>query len=828
MKRVLFIFLLVCINLLTFAQQDKGKVIGIVKDANSNPIVYAGVTIFNSVDSTLIKGTLTETDGTFEISGIKNGTYFIKIFFLGYEDWYGEPFQISASNSSIDLHVIQLKQLATTLKMAEVSFTKPLFEEKQGKMIMNVEAQPNVAGDNVLELLRKMPSVTVDYDDNISILGKSGVMIMIDDKPTQLSGDDLINLLKSIPSASVERVEVIKNPSSRFDAAGTAGIINIVTKKNMSNGINGSVYAGGGYSGSWQHNEGFNLTARLKKIVFNASYYYMNFKSKNSEETEDITSVNGFTTRMLTNENKNELWGSKTRWQSHGYNIGFDYYIDKKNTIGFAYRGNISLGDWISNSFIRLYTLHSTPDSSYQRNSIATHKSNNHTFNIDYKHDFDTLGKKLFANLTYGINDGNNISDNLLSFFLFDFTNPAYKENRLTSKSGPNLMQVVAAKIDYEHPVNDAISLEMGVKSSYIFNNNQSYNFLNDSCLTSQSNKFNYRENINAAYILFNATANKTVNIQMGLRAEYSLLEGLLRTTNERHQQRYIDLFPSFELSYQLPKMQILSFSYRNRISRPAYSVLNPFVSIRDQYNISTGNPLLAPEYSHHIEVNYSWKYSIFTSLSYNFSKGEYTDVQYTDPVTLIRTTRPENIGRTNSIGASIYARIPVGKWWLMNYSIDGNVGKTFFDYGSKVITKNIYFAHLFSSQLFTFLKNYSIELSIFGMPPMSSIFGKSKGLFSVNAGFKASFFKQSLTIKLSLNDIFNQGIWSDYTVYPDGSSTKSTWRWESRRLWLQLSYRFGKQDLKLREKRTNDIEELQRMGGGTQDEGKGGFQQPK
>lgn len=824
MKKLLFAFCLAYINLLTFAQQN--RVIGIVKDENNNSIAYAGVTIFNKVDSTLIKGVLTEKDGSFEINGIKNGNYFIKIFFLGYEDWYSEPFEMTASNSFIDLNITQLKLLTTTLKVTEVSFTKPLFEEKQGKMIMNVEAQPNVAGDNVLELLRKMPSVTVDYNDNISILGKAGVMIMIDDKPTQLSGDDLINLLKSIPSASVDRVEVIKNPSSRFDAAGTAGIINIVTKKNMSNGINGSAYVGGGYSGSWQHNEGFNITARLKKIVLNASYYYMNFKSKNSEETENITSINGFTTRMLTNENKNELWGSKSKWQAHGYNVSLDYYIDKKNTIGVSYRGNISLGEWLSNSFIRLYTLYSTPDSSYQRNSLATFNSNNHTFNIDYKHDFDTLGKKLYANVTYGLNDGKNISNNLLRFFFFDFTNPAYKKNELKSKSGPNLMQVLAAKIDYEHPLNEIISLEMGIKSSYIFNHNQSYNFLNDSCLASQSNEFNYKENINAGYILFNASASKSTTIQIGLRAEYSLLEGLLRTTNERHQQHYMDLFPSFELSYQLPKMQVLSFSYRNRISRPAYSVLNPYVSISDQYNISTGNPLLSPEYSHHIEVNYSWKYLIFTSLSYNFSKGEYTDVQYTDPLTLIRTTRPENIGKSNSIGGSIYARLPIGRWWLMSYSINGNIGKTYFDYGSKIIMQNTYSAHFYTSQLFTFLKKYSFELSAWGMAPSVSVFEKTKGLFAVNAGFKASFFDQSFTIRLSLNDIFNQGVWSDHTIYPDGSTSKSTWRWESRRLWLQLSYRFGKQDLKLREKRANDIEELQRMGGGTQEGGKSGFQQ--
>ena len=279
-------------------------------------------------------------------------------------------------------------------------------------------------------------------------------------------------------------------------------------------------------------------------------------------------------------------------------------------------------------------------------------------------------------------------------------------------------------------------------------------------------------------------------------------------------------------MSYHLPKSHNLGFSYRNRIYRPDYHVLNPYISVTDQYNISTGNPKLKPEYSHHLEVNYSWKYMIYASLSYNFSQGEYTDVQYTDLMTLTRLTRPENIGKSSTLGGSIYARIPVGKWWVMSYSINGNYGKNVFDYGNKTEHKTIYSSQFYTSQLFSFLKNYSIELSAWGLAPSENTFGRSEGLFSVNAAFKADLIKRTLTLKVSVNDIFNNGKWIQNNIYPDGSVSKGEWRWESRRLWVHISYRFGKQDLQLRQKRMESQEELQRMEGQPKQEGKGNIQQ--
>ena len=820
-----FISLICVILICNMGYSQRGSVSGVVQDElQGTPIAHAGVMLLHATDSLLIKGAITEQDGSFEIEGIPNGNYLLKIALIGYEEWFSPPYTISSEKSKVQMDIIKLKISVAALNAAEIIYKKPLFEEKQGTMIMNVESQPNAAGDNVLELLRKMPSVTVDQNDNISVLGKSGILIMIDDKPTYLSGDDLTNLLKTMPASSIDKIEVIKNPSARYDAAGTGGIINIVTKKDQNRGINGSVFAAGGYSGSFQHNEGFNITARLGKIVLSGSYYYMNFKGKSGGKSEEISTLGDVTTRIVSNEKDNEFWCDSSNWQSHGYSFGADYYIDDKNTIGFSYRGNYSLAHWSSNAFVRIYK-NPLPDSSYRRFSTNIYSSTNHTFNLDFKHEFDTTGKTLYTNVIYALNGGKTLTESDLNFYQGDFASlsSAYL---LKSLSGPNKMQVLTAQIDYEHPIGDAIKFELGIKSSYVYNRNQSENYINTTLIEAQSNKFQYRENINAAYIQLNLSPSSMVDIQTGLRAEYSLLEGLLFTTGEKNRQRYFDLFPSFELSYHLPKSHNLGFSYRNRIYRPDYSVLNPYISVTDQYNISTGNPKLKPEYSHHLEVNYSWKYMIYTSLSYNFSQGEYTDVQYTDLMTLTRLTRPENIGRSSTLGGSVYARIPIGKWWVMSYSINGNYGTNVFDYGNKTERKTIYSTQFYTSQLFSFLKNYSVELSAWGLAPSENTFGRSEGLFSVNAALKADLIKRTLTVKVSVNDIFNNGKWIENNIYPDGSESKGEWRWESRRLWVHISYRFGKQDLQLRQKRMENQEELQRMEGQPKQEGKGNVQQ--
>lgn len=822
LKLILTVVCVISVSITLYAQE--GSIVGVVNDASTkNPIYYAGVTLMRAQDTILVKGVMTDKDGAFSIENVVPGNYILKVMFVGYENWYSQL--LNVTNQKIQLDNINLQLSAQALKAAEVVYVKPLFEEKFGKTIMNVESQPTAASDNVLELLRKMPTVMVDHKDNISIQGSMGVTILIDDKRTYLSGEDLVSMLKSMPANSVDRIEVIKNPSARYDAEGTGGIINIVMKKNLNRGINGSVFSMGGYSGSAYVNAGFNLNARFNKWVLTAGYNYNFWQGKNGNRMENITPTSENINRMTTNEKDNELWNNKSFWQGHNVNFGADYTINTKNNIGFSYRGSFNDAEGSTNQFTRIYnksiadsSYKVIPDSSYRSFSLAKDNGYNNTFNFDYKHTFDTTGKVLYLDITYSRNDRTSHSDDAVRYYYGEFSGNFYQSYLQSSILNPGIMQVLTTKLDYEHPFTEQLKLEMGLKSSFAFNNIKNNNFKNAQFILEQSNHFKYNENIDAAYLMLTTSPTEKLNMQIGIRTELTYWQSLLVTTGEKNKQFYCDVFPSFQIDYKLPKDNSLSLSYKNRIYRPNYRQLNPFMYI-EPYEINTGNPNLKPQYSHDIELGYSWRYMLFLSLSYNYIKDATGDMLFTDLVTNQRIKRPENMGKQHNFGASLYTRIPIGKWWVMIYSINGNIGQNTFDYETKSVTKMIYSTSLWTSQVFTFLKNYTIEVSAWGMPPQEQAFGHVKGAIHVNAGFKALLLKQSLTIGLNITDIFNGGYWREENVYPNGTVMNSQWRWPSRGVYLNISYRFGKQDIQFRQ-RTATNEEIDRMGGNNENSG--------
>ena len=725
MKHFIPIILLMLLPFVAFSQ--KGTIQGIITDAsNHNKIAYASITLNESNDSTLIKGVMSNLDGSFKIDNIDEGSYLLQVYFTGYEKWTSQPILITKENKKIDLAEIELKTSALSLNAAQIVASKPLFEEKHGTLTMNVDANPTATGDNVLELLKKMPSVVVDQNDNITVEGKSGITILIDDKPTYLSGDDLIALLKSMSSSSVEKIEVIKKPSARYDAQGAGGIINIVSKRNENLGINGSVYAGIGIARNLRNNEGFNLTARIKKLVITASYSLYSQKSGSSSRSENSSVIGGDTVLITSNELDDELWKNISTWQGHNFKIGTDYFINKKNVISLTYRGNISKSDYEENNFNRIYN-NSQLDSSYSRIADYLGKSFNHTINLNYKHSFDSTGQDLFLDFTYSNNIRRSHNNSALRYYLGNFESE-YKNDLMENETDPSTTEIYTFKADYEHPVDDNIKYEAGIKSALVFNNIANKSYLNNVFRENYVNDFKYRENINAAYILLSITTEKKVDIQIGLRGEYTYLSGLQVTTGESHSQSYFDLFPTFNLSYHFPKNHNLDFSYRYRISRPDYYSLNPFISISDAYSRNSGNPYLKPEYAHNLNLNYSWNYVISTWIGYTYSLDEYTYMEHTDPVTNIRTSLPENIGKSKMWNAGLSARYSVGKWWTMNYYLGMNYGHELFDYENETVNKEVYSARLYANETFTFLKNYAIEISAYGSPSSESTFGKTKG----------------------------------------------------------------------------------------------------
>ena len=805
----IFAILLVLSSFTLDAQ--KGTVRGKLTDAaNQAPIGYASVMLLNSADSTIVTGDMSDKDGTFSIQNIPSGNYLVKVTFVGYIDWFSGSFKLSGGTH--DLGTITLQKDSKMLEGATVVYKKPLFEQKMGKTIMNVESHPGTAGDNVLELLRKMPGITIDNNDNISLQGKSGVLVLIDDRDPHLSGDDLTNHLKSMPAVMIDRVEVIKNPSARYDAAGTSGIINLVTKKEHRNGINGSVWTGLDYNGSWGTNDGFNLTARVGKWTLSGSYYYMYHASKNGYDGTSVSLIQGDTIKQTANELADEFWNNKSIANFHGINFAADCYIDSVNTLSFSYQGNLFNANWTSDSKNRIYRNNELIQA-FENKSLSKINHGNHQMNVNFKHLFDTIGTVLYADATYSINHSRNNNDREQPFYAGNFLTPLYDLHYL-GISHPSRMHVATAKIDFEHPFNDLVSIECGVKTSFARNNNNSVNYLNDSLLENKSNHFIYNENIAAAYIQGNFKADEELTIQTGLRAEYTHLKGNLLTTGEINKQDYVDLFPSLQLDYQLPKMNTLSFACRSRISRPNYRSLNPYVDIDDEYNYSTGNPHLKPEYRQSFTVDYSWHYMLFLSAGYAFTRGTVEEMLYTDKVTNVKMTRPENIGKMHAMELSAFANIPIGKRWMMMWNINYHLGKQYFRYETTNTSSLISMVQLYTMHTFTFCKHYSIEIACWWMPKHKETFGTTKGMFFAWGGFKASFFKDAFTVRLGVQDIFNNSQWVSHSVYPDGTVTDMRWKGQSRGVSLNLTYRFGKQRIQMRQRKGHD-DEFDRMGGG-------------
>lgn len=818
MKKIVVFVCLLCSFGMIFAQN--GSIAGSVVDAEKqSPLAFAGVALLRPSDSTLLRSEMTDKSGRFTIPNLSPGRYLVKVYYFGCRDFVSEP--IIIGKTCTDLGTIVLQTDAQMLQSVEVVYKKPLFEQKLGKTVMNVESQPSAAGDNVLELLRKMPGVMVDNSDNISLQGKSGVLILIDDKDPHLSGDDLTNYLKSMPATMIDRVEVMKNPSARYDAAGTSGIINLVTKHDRINGINGSVWAGVDYNGNVGTNDGFNLTARVGKWVLSGSYYYMFNKSKAGSDSETISFINGDTLRQASNERPEEIWNSLSKFQSHGFNFSADYNIDSVNTLSFSYRGNIFDMNWDSHTYNRLY-LNNELFSAFSNESSSLGKHGNHQINANFKHIFDTLGTTLYLDATYSLDHNRGSSLREMPYYMDDFQT-LFRRDRYWTPDLPNRMHVAALKLDIEMPINDKISMEYGVKTSYARNDNNSVNYLNDSLLESKSSHFVYEESITAAYVQANFQLSDRLTAQTGLRGEFTHLKGNLLTTQEVNQQNYFDVFPSLQFDYQLPKMNNLSFAFRSRISRPGYYSLNPHIDIEDEYNYSTGNPYLEPEYMHTVAVDYSWHYMLFATVAYEFTRGTEETMVYTDKLTNIRLSKPENIGKMHAMRVSAFATIPVGRWWMMMWNVNYVLGKQMFDYETQKVASLKSNLQFYTMHTFSFLKHYSVELGVWWMPKQKNTFGTTKSVVFAWAGFKASFLKDALTIRLSVRDIFNQSTWVSHDIYPDGSIINQRWMSKRRSVDLNISYRFGKQNIQVRQRRSGDNDEFNRMGGGDSGQGNQG-----
>ena len=799
MKKTLFLLTLALFTLSFVSMgQSNTSVKGNVTDKQGKPAEAVTVTVLLAKDSSAVKLQSTDKSGNFEFLDLSFGRFLLLYSSIGHENAYSESFELSAANASVQLPSIQLIQASKEMEAVTVVHRKAFIEQKIDKTVVNVDAAVTNVGATALEVLEKSPGVMVDKDGNISLKGKQSVMVMMDGRPTYLTGEQLANLLKSMPASSIDQIELVTNPSAKYDAAGNSGIINIKTKKNKQKGFNGTLTLNYGQGAYWKTNNSLNLNYRTGKFNFFAnggysiwnSFQELNINRKFSDASSKELNAIFEQTSFMKNENKN-----------YNMKIGADYYISKKTTLGLVLNGNFSPEK--QNGLNTSYMM----NSSSETDSIITATSSNRdlwknrSVNVNMRHQFDSTGKELTADLDY-ITYGSN-SEQLFVNTIYD---PTWSVKSVENLRGrlPIDIDIYSAKLDYTQPLKKGAKMEAGLKTSIVNTTNVAgYTNLIDGSWTpdyDKSNNFDYKENILAGYLNYNRQIKK-FGIQAGLRYEHTSYEGFQFGNPQRadssFKRSYGSLFPTLFVSYAANDKNQLAMSYGRRIDRPAYQDLNPFLFFLDKYTYGRGNPYLQPQFTHNIEFTHSYNSFLTTTLNYSYTKDFFSETfsqgnpQFNEPeyATIVRQG---NIGSRQNAGVSVSAQIPVQKWWTAilytnyNYSqFKGELNNETIDVADGTLMTNI-------NNQFKFKKGWSAELS--GWYRSKGVEGQIliDPMGAAAAGVSKQILKSKGTLKLNVRDMF-------YTQKVKGTINFQTTNAsfmnlrDTRVVNLSFVYRFGK-----------------------------------
>ncbi len=791
---------------LTLHAQSNGSITGQIYESENQPALYANVILQSPADSSMIKGGIADENGRFEIAGIPYGKYQIMVSFIGFDNYYSDEFELKESKYT--LPDIQMKVMENKLEGVTVTAQRPMLEMKPDKMVFNVSGTINSSGDNGLELLRKSPGVMIDNNENINLLGKSGVRVYIDGKESPLSGDDLSAFLKTLQADQIDAIEIITNPSAKYDAEGNAGIINIRLKKDQRLGSNASLNLGYSVGEKMQYNGSLSGNYRNKQLNVFGSYGY------NRGESTNYMNLYREQTGMVFDTRTDML----NEWGGHNYKVGSDYFINDKHTIGFLVNGYTNVRDFNSDSRTPISMIGATQiDSVLIANSIEMGNRDNNNLNLNYQ--FDN-GKETTLNIDVDYGMFRNRNEALQPNFYKDAAEAEVLREQTYANVYPTDIDIYTFKMDYEQAAFKG-KVGAGIKTAYVTTDNifSFYNVINQTRFLDGdlSNQFIYKENVNAGYLNY-STQVKKVGINAGLRAEQTNWQGELATfqtgggqTDDDH---YIDLFPSAGLSYQMNDKHSFNASYSRRINRPSYQDLNPFETRLDELTFEKGNVNLKPEYTNNFQIRHAYNYSLNTTLSYSRTNNVITrliDIDDNNENASFITW--ENIAVQDHYSINLAAPIPFKDWWSSYTSL------TFFhlhnkaDFGDgKIIDVRATTFNAYSQQTFKLPKDISLELSGWFVTP--SVWGgnmKTKSMGSMDIGIQKRILDGKGKIKLSLSDVFKTNAWSGVSQFGDLYMDASG-GWDSRRLRVNFSYLFGNEKVKSRKRKTGLEDESNRI----------------
>jgi outer membrane receptor protein involved in Fe transport len=767
-----------------------GKIKGVVIDNTTKQMVeFATIVLYKLKDSTLVTGVVAGVKGDFQLSEIPYGRYFMKINFIGYKQLVLDSIAIRPASPEINLGQIKLKSNTEQLGEVEVSTEKSTLQLGIDRKIFNVEKSIVSEGGSASDVLQSIPSVSVDIDGNISMRGSGNVTVLIDGKPSGLTGSSRAAILQQIPASSIESIELITNPSAKYDPDGMSGIINVIMKKNKLNGFNGSVTVGAGTGD--KYNASATISYRNSKINVYANY---GFRSNNKTGNGSTFRQNFLTdTTFYLSQDFNSL----NKNISHNIKGGIDFYLNDKNTVGASVLYNT--GSESSNEIVNYFEANSNniTSASYARDVATDDAPTNMDYNLNYRKTFTKPKQELVFDATYS--DANGLKTE--SYTERDYTLKYEPKNtspfkQKTETEAKN--NIISAQVDYVQPLKNQMKWELGVKTTLRtigsdFTSNV-YDYAESAFVmdTNLSNNFLYKENIYAAYTTFSG-AIKNFGYQLGLRAEEANTTSEQITADETFTYNYFNLFPSVHLSQKLKKEQEFQLSYSRRINRPNTRNLNPYKDYSDPYNIRYGNPYLRPEYINSYELSYMkyFKKGVLTATAY-YRQTDGVIQRYktiSDSTTSFITFI--NLDKSQSYGLELILKADLTKWWNITFSANGF--QTVIDGGAQADLQNenlSYIIKLLSNM--RVWKNMDIQFTANYMGPTATLQGEVKSMFTMDLGLKKEIFKNaSLSLNISdLTDARKMQIIAnnDPTFYQEMNRKR-----ESRIATLTFSYRFGK-----------------------------------
>jgi ferric enterobactin receptor len=781
-----FVVLVLCtasVQLLAQSGAVKGKVLD---SLSSEPLGFASIRIYQSVDKKLINGNITSETGDFAIE-LPAGKYYGQIEFMGYKTYSIEAFSLTNEYANHDIGLIKLAASANVLDEVVVQAQKSSMELSLDKKVFNVGQDLANAGGNATDILTNIPSVSVDPEGNIKLRGSDNVRILIDGKPSGLVSFKGGSGLQQLQANMIERVEVITNPSARYEAEGMAGIINIVLKKNNAQGFNAIFDVIVGYPNNL--GGAANVNYRHKKMNFFVNYG-ISYRKQPGLGSIYQRVYSHDTTFILKQNNRSSILGFNNNIRG-----GLDYYFNEKSILTASYLFRRSDATRITNIHYEDYYFTTSSLSAIStRRQDETEQEPNSEYSIVYKKSFEQKGHDLIGEVKFL--DNWESSDQVFAQHFYQSDNTEdFSKAKLQKSLNDEFEKQLLLQVDYTRPLGKDRKLETGLRTSL-------RNMINDYIVSEENNTgefiplpgldnvFEYRENILAAYGIFANKVNR-ISYQVGLRVESTDVKTTLRETNEVNPRKYVNLFPSAHFTLNLANQNALQVSYSRRVRRPFYNDLSPFMTFADSRNFFSGNPNLNPEFSNVVEVGhmkYFEKGSFASSLYYRNTEGKMERIRTVDDEGNSRTL-PQNLLSERSYGIEFTSEYALTPWWKLDFNF--NFFHSYID-GSNIqedykTTTYSWFAR--QTSRFSLPHNFDVQLRGNYEAEQKTAQGRRKALYYADFSISKDVFKGRGTINFNVLDIFNtrkvRSVMKGTNFY-----TESQFQARRRQINLTVSYR--------------------------------------